>query len=65
MRRLISLNEASKMVDLSYFQIARAVRTGRLKSELIGGRHFVRLSDVKKVRAPKLGRPCKKGDHHD
>ena len=56
MQRPVSLNEAAKLTDLTYFQIGSAVREGRLKSEVIGGRHFVRLADVRKLRPRPIGR---------
>ena len=56
---LISIAEAARLREVSHAAIRGLIDRGRLPVQVIGGRRFVRRSDVRAFKPEKGGRPRK------
>ena len=56
---LISISEAARVRDVSHAAIQDLIRRGKLSPVEVGGRRFVRRSDVENYQPEPIGRPPK------
>jgi excisionase family DNA binding protein len=56
---LISISEAARTRNVSHTAIQDLIRRGKLSSIKIGGRQFLKRSDVENFQPEPLGRPPK------
>ena len=57
---LISISEAARVRDVSHAAIQDLIRRGKLSPIKVGGRRFVRRSDVENYQPEPIGRPSKR-----
>ena len=56
---LISISEAARLRDVSHAAIQDLIRRGKLSPVGVGGRRFVRRSDIENFQPDPIGRPPK------
>ena len=56
---LISISEAARVRDVSHTAIQDLIKRGKLTSITIGGRQFLRRSEVERFQPESVGRPPK------